>query len=245
MNLLYRLTAACLTLSAVSLRADAGMIVDSEGNPSSGFVDGQTLTTAELIAAAPTIGTFGSSDSFLNFNGTWTHTFGAIADPITSALLTFGIYDSEGGSVGVSEANPLEEVTLSDEQLDFFDVGAGDIDLKDALIAAGFEDAGQALNAQYEIYTVVLPNSTFADLATGTLEVDLGLKGPVFSPAALVFLDDIVQQFNGAHVVYSTLTINTEDNGGVVPEPAAGLIYAVILCGVAVVRRRGTSAQRS
>ena len=72
-------------------------------------------------------------------------------------------------------------MTLADEQLDFYDLDG--VSFKSLLISqAGFEAGGQGLNGQYEVYTITLPTTFFAALADGSTTVDLGLKGPVFSP---------------------------------------------------------------
>lgn len=245
-NLISALVGAALLVGAGA--SHAGVIIDTLGNAAPGFNDGDFIGAVQLGSAqtgSPAPFDAGNASNGLEVNGigsnfaqSWTHSYAAIATTITSASLSFGIYDSEGGSVGVSEADPTREVTLADQQLGSFTVEAADYNA--ALIAAGFEDGGQGLNGQYEVYTVGLDATQFTDLADGSADFSLSLVGPVFSPALLVFLDDIVVDFNAAALVFSTLTINFEDptQPPGVPEPATLALTGLGMLGALVARRR-------
>lgn len=226
------LTAALLTSALTTTTTEAATtIVSDVGAAGHGFSDGDILSITDILGVGTTAAA-GGSDPSANFSGGWTHTFTIPMDPVIAAALTIGIYDSDAGGIGLDESDGTTVVTAADEQLDFFTVGSAMTSVKPQLLAAGFELPGQALNNQFEIYTIALPPSVFPDFATGTLDVALGLKGPVFSPAGLPFLDDLVHDSNGANVIFSTLTIDTV----AIPEPKAltGLSALVPL----VLRRR-------
>lgn len=206
------------------------------GNDAPGFNDGDMLTIVQLIAAqtaqpVPFNSGYGS-DPIANFNQTYTHSYGAFAGVVTSAVLQFGIYDADSGGVGTNTAG-TKIVTLADQQLDVF-TGDG-VSLVPELLAAGFEDTGQGLNNQYEVYTVILPAALFGHLLDGTFVVNLGLKGPVFSPG---LFSDEVHDFNGAALIFSKLTIDYDSQAPQVPEPVLLLLLGPALAVAAARRRR-------
>jgi|GEM_PF-5047471 len=225
------------TTLALALPAHAGQTISLLGNDTPAFSDGDSLAlldfTSQLVGPAP-FDALDGSDLFENFNVSYTHSYTPIpiTEIITSATLQIGLYEHEGGSVGAATDGSGDVVTLADEQLDFYSVEGTSV--KSELIAAGFEDGGQGLNNEYNEYTITLPMSLYPDLADGSAFVELALKGPVFSPAVLVFLDDIVNDFNGAGILFSKLTINTVP----IPEPTTATLLLTLTALTLTPRRR-------
>ena len=232
---------ATTALSLAAAPAGAVAINSVLGNDSPGFTDGSFPTLSELLAAAAVVPSpapfdFGKgNDLFANFSESWTHSYAPIAATITAASLTIGIADHEGGSVGVATDMSGDSVTLSDQQLAAF--GLDGTSLRSSLLPA-FEAAGQGTNGEYNEYTVALPSSLFLDLADGSATVNLALQGPVFSPALLSFLDDIVNPFNGAFLVFSRLSITTQDTPTQAPEPGVLALLGIGGFGLVALRRR-------
>lgn len=172
------------------------------------FVDGATPTTGAFLTAgagepAPFDGLFSGSDvTGPNFSASWTFSYGAIADTITGGSLILGIYDHESAASG----NQVASFTVNG------------VDLTGALNTL-FEAHGGA-SREDNVYTLALPASTFAGLASGTVNVSLSLAGP-----GLGLFDET--PFNGAALDFSTLDIATA-----VPEP---LTSTLLLLGVPAV----------
>lgn len=198
----------------VGSSAQAGVITSNLGNTASGLVDGNTYalvpTLLAVQAGQPAPFDAGKGNElFSNLNETWTHNFGAIADTILSATISFGIVDHDSAATG--------------NQVALFSVDSAD--LTGALNTAA-NAAGEGADGQYDIYTFNLTN--FADLADGLANIALTLTGPGLQ-TALIGGGVSESSFNGAHLIFSTLTINTEDSGQV-PEPST---LAVSMLGLA------------
>lgn len=172
------------------------------------FADGATPTTGAFLTAgtgepAPFDGVFNGSDvSGPNFSASWTFSYGAIADTITGGSLIFGIYDHESAASG----NQVASFTVNG------------IDLTGALNTL-FESHGGG-SRENSVYTLALPVSTFAGLASGTFNVSLSLAAP-----GLGLFGET--PFNGAALDFSTLDIATA-----VPEP---LTSTLLLFGIPAV----------
>lgn len=76
------------------------------------------------------------------------------------------------------------------------------------------------------VYTLTLPSSTFAGLASGTVNVSLSLQGP-----GLGLFGDTT--FNGAGLDFSTLNVATA-----VPEPLSSTLLLIGLPAVLAAMRR-------
>ncbi len=197
-------TIAALALLAGSQVALANTIV-TVGDQD--FTDGSTPTTGAFLTAgggepAPFNGVFVGSDSGSNFSGSWAFSYGVIADTIIGGSLSFGIYDHESAATG----NQVASFTVNG------------VDFTSALNTL-FESHGGA-SREDNVYTLTLPSSTFAGLATGTVNVSLSLAGP-----GLGLFGETT--FNGAALDFSTLDIATA-----VPEP---LTSTLLLLGVPAV----------
>jgi hypothetical protein len=230
------------TLLALSSPVSALLMSDSEGNAGNALVNGNTysffpdIITAQTGSVAPFLG--GCGDLFSHCDTTWTHSYGAIADPILSATLTLGIYNHGSASAG--------------SQLASFSAGLSDLTTSmDAL----FESTGGALD-EYNVYSLLLPAALLAELTDGVLEIALTLQGPVDGPCPLFPgpndppctppVPDSVP-FNAAHLIFSTLDITIEDPI-IPPDPSVPLpssLYLLAIGGLMLARsrRRAASAQ--
>ena len=195
----------------------AGVITSSLGNTASGLADGTfpalvpTLLAVQSGQPAPFDAGKGS-DVASNLSETWSHNYGAIADTILSATISFGIVDHDSAASG--------------DQIALFSVDSADLT---GVLNSAANAAGEGADGQYDVYTFSLTN--FSDLADGIANIALTLAGPGLQ-TALPFLGGGVSEstFNGAHLIFATLTINTEDNNGQVPEPST---LAVSMLGLA------------
>ena len=181
------------------------------------FADGATPTTGDFLIAgggesAPFngvfIGTDTNSPAGSNFSASWTFSYGAIVDVITGGSLKFGIYDHESAATG----NQVASFTVNG------------VDLTGALNTL-FESHGGA-SKEDNVYTLTLPSSTFAGLASGTVNVSLSLAGP-----GLGLFGETT--FNGAGLDFSTLDVATA-----VPEPLSSTLLLIGVPAVLAAARR-------
>jgi hypothetical protein len=212
------LAVAALFCAAASLPADT--ITDGS---SAGFANGSTnarvgtWNTDTAGNTAPFNGFIGS-DTSSNFSASWTFDYSAISDTITSATLELGIYD-------IDSAAALDEVASYTE---------GSVDLTSLLNSAAnaLNGGTGAKNNEYDLLTITLPSTTFADLATGTVDISLALQGPGLGTLGTT-------SFNGAGIDISTLTINTQTEPSTPEPPTLTLLLAsgCLICLIAGFRR--------
>jgi hypothetical protein len=144
-----------------------------------------------------------------NFSVNWTHSFGAVTDQIVSASLEIGIYDHDSSASG-------SQVSLLD--LDGTDLTAA--------LNALFETPGDGEELEYNVYTVTLPGSALPALADGLLQVQLDLDGPGLVRPLFPLPGPnppVEVEFNGAHLIYSTLIVETQ----IIPEPSALVLVSL------------------
>lgn len=199
-------------LLGASAMAQAGMIMNTLGNAMPGFNDGDTPTAPQVGTAqggqpAPFNQPFGSDVlvGLGNFSQSWTHSYGAITDPILSATIMIGIYDHDSSATG--------------SQLASFTFEGADLT---ATLNPFFEAAGEGAEAQYDVYSLMLPASTFAGLADGMAAGALSLQGPglVIPLFPLPGPNPPTETTtNGANLIFSKLQITTQD-APAVPEPS-------------------------
>ena len=217
---------AAVFCTAASLSAGE---VDVTDGVSAGIADGNATTgvgtwNSDTAGNASPFNGFIGNDAISNFSASWTFSYGAISDTIIGATLQLGIYD-------IDSAAGLNEVASYLE---------GSVDLTALLnSAANAPHSGTgALNKEYDILTVTLPSTTFADLATGTANISLSLQGP-----GLGTLGNGITSFNGAGIDFSTLKITTQTTGPSVPEPGtltllpAGAFIGCLIAGYRRFRR--------
>ena len=114
--------------------------------------------------------------------------------------MTIGIYDHDSAASG--------------SQLSLFDLDGADLT---ATLNALFETPGDGEEQEYNVYTVALPGSVLPALADGSLLAQLELNGPgLVRPLFPLPGPNPVEEveFNGAHLIFSTLTIE------IIPEPS-------------------------
>jgi uncharacterized protein (TIGR03382 family) len=212
----------CGVLMFVVLASPAGAALITSTLGAQDFADGVTTTSGAFLTAGsgepvPFDGVLIGSDSASNFNATWAFSYSPIIFPILTATLTFGIFDHDsaasGSQVSSFVLNGSQNLTSNLDSL--------------------FE-ASQGAQSQVRVYTLVLPGSTFAALASGTASFNLILQGP-----GLGVLGET--GFNGAGLDFATLEITAQDE---VPEPGAMTLCLLGLSSLAVLGLRRRRQER-
>jgi hypothetical protein len=217
-----RLLAAAALTACVAGPAVAD-VVDTLGNASPGFADGDSPSIIAVIGAlagkpAPFDAGIGIDPvAGNNFSASWTFDYTAPLQPIGAASVSIGILDHDSASAG--------------DQVSAFSVDG--IDLT-ALLNGAFNARGGA-SGEYNVYTIDLPGSTFAELADGSATFSLALTGPVDAPPPILpsIPPGPPDPSNGATLIFSSLSITP------VPEPGTfALLGLGALALIAVVRKR-------
>ncbi|WP_230970525.1 PEP-CTERM sorting domain-containing protein [Nitrogeniibacter aestuarii] len=203
-------TSACLLAAPA---AQAALITSSLGNTASGFLDGDipslfAISPVQSGQAAPFDAALGNEAGLAGSNaaGSWTHTFGAISDPIVSASLEIGLIDHDSQASG--------------DQVALFSVDGVALTTEMNLLLEGHGGA----TAEFNTYTIDL-TALAASFADGSADITLNLQGPGLTPCLFGCTTPVVETtFNAAYYIFATLTIQTRDtppppNG--VPEPTS------------------------
>jgi hypothetical protein len=244
------LSCVVLTLAISYVSKVSASIEDSLGNASpeltvAGFVDNALVTVPEIAQvqqAIPSPAPFDigyGSDNIpfivpLNFDQMWQHDLGGpITDPILSATLTFGIADHDSAASG--------------DQVSLFSIdGNNNTTLLNSLFNAAGEGTQTNLGSQYDVYSIdLLSMGLGGSLLDGILDVQLTLQ-----PNSLVFNlfgpDLGLQESNvgnGAFLIFSTLDVETDTGGGVIPEQQALVVWSMLgVMGLVYVGRRRKKA---
>ena len=205
--------------------ASATLITSSLGNTAPGFNDGDTPDVSVVGSAqggqpVPFDQGYGTDGLFAgNFSQSWIFNYGSISDTILNASLTIGIYDHDSSASG--------------SQLSLYGIDGADLTVTlDGLFEAG----GGAADNQYNVYTIDLAASSFSDLADGLATASLNLQGPGLVPN--LFGGGFAEtSTNGANLIFSTLTIETQDTQPV-PEPGSLVLASLGFLVLGIVRRR-------
>lgn len=193
------------------------------------FANGTMLAIAAYQganqAASEPLGPFNGADTTAgpSFNRSWTFSYGAVAN-ITDASITIGIYDHDSAATG----NQVAQFSVDGHSLT-----AG---LNSLLNTSGgssfFQASPLVLTSEYNVYSLTLPNSVFADLADGTatftLQLTSGFAFPLGVPTNTAN--------NGAGLDFTRLEITSQDVAAV-PEPS-GVIAFCLLLAPCIARRR-------
>lgn len=214
-----------IALLGTGSQVHAALITSTLGNISPGFSDGDIVPTfivggAQTGSPAPFDQSYGTDGLFGgDFSASWTHNYGVITDTILSATISFGIYDHDSSASG--------------DQLSSF-LFAG-LDLTSSLNPL-FEAPLEGLDSQYDVYSLGLDSSSFADIADGSVDAVLDLMGNGL--VADLFGGGFSETAtNGANLIFASLEITTEDPS-VIPEPS---ILGMLLFGLFIIgwqRRR-------
>ena len=221
-----RLVPVALVIGALGILSEshAALITNSLGNTAPGFNDGDTPTILELVAAqggqpAPFDQGYGNDVLGTVFDEGWMHSYAAIVDPILSASLTIGIADHDSVATGSQVA------AFTIDGIDF-----------QATLDALFEGSGGGDN-EYNVYQVLITGTALAGLADGNAPAALMLAAPGLQTPLLPPGPPVDSLGNGAHLVFSTLQIETQD---ATPAPAPGtmLLLTSGIIGLSFTRRR-------
>lgn len=222
MRLNFLLTAAAsLVLSSVASGATLTQKIGSQV-----YTDGQVVTSGTFLAdnsadPAPFNAISGSDVAGPNFSASWTfNSYGPVIGSITSATLLIASWDfdtnnTSGSQVGSFDMNGTNLATILD---------------------SAFTASRNTANSQIKWYTITLPSSTYAQLATGSATFNLALQN------GRGVLGNTT--FNGGAMDFSTLTVNT---GTVpppptVPEPSTFVAVTGGLAALLVLRRKRNTA---
>jgi len=175
----------------------ASSITASDGNISSGFTNGQILTSATVLSAqsgqpAPFNGPCGS-DASSNCSTFWIFNYVVPSgESVTAADLTLGIFDLDSHASG--------------NQIALYQIVGGDVLTSAFNTAAEAKNGGGGtVNNEYDVFTFTLSN--LAALDSGTATIQLTLQGPGIGVLGTT-------TFNGASPVFSTLDLTTEPTSG-------------------------------
>ena len=168
--MIYRfgLMALATALLSAPLAANAAFISSTLGNPDSGLVDGQIVSSTDILGLqqnqSPPFDNIYGDDALDAQNGNffqvWVHTYATIAEPILSATLTLGIWDHDSAAAG-SQVNlfALNNFLLTDTIDAVFEAGGGE-------------------DFQYNVYEIAITGDALQSLAPGAAGFNLSLSGP-------------------------------------------------------------------
>ena len=156
----------------------------------------------------PPFNTFCGVDTSANCSASWTFTYSNLSGiTLSVATLTLGILDIDSKATG----NQVASFTLD---------GTDDLTSEMNTASEGLNGGTGAPNSQYDVLTISIPSTYFADLQSGTATFALTLQGP-----GLGVLGNTT--YNGAGLDFSSLYIDT-------PEPTSWAFFLIGLLCVAI-----------
>ncbi|HEY2662845.1 MAG TPA: hypothetical protein VGI47_00795 [Candidatus Binataceae bacterium] len=207
---------------------NGAVISTSLGNTAPGFANNSIQTTAAVNTAqtgqpAPFTGNCGS-DATTNCSASWTFNYSVPSgQTVTAATLVLGIWDIDSGAPG----NQVASYLLT---------GGDNLTSSLNMVAEALNSNLGSNNSEYDVLSVTIPNTSFGQLALGTAQISLALQGP-----GLGVIANNNPQFNGAKLVFSTLTLETSDGMQPTPEPSFITLVPIALGAFAFFRRRRQS----
>ena len=183
------------------------------------FTNGATVGSATFIGisdVAPFNTISGSDPNGPNFSESWTFNgYGPVVGSVSSATLLIASWEFDTMNTAVSHV--------------------ASFDLNGILLTGVLDTAFKANpntgNNQILWYTITLPSTTFAQLATGSATFNLSLQNGAGVLGATTF--------NGGGMDFSTLTVNT---AAATPEPLTAAFMIGGLAGLALLRRKRKAA---
>ena len=183
------------------------------------FINGTIVGSATFIGipdVAPFNTISGSDVAGPNFSVSWTFDgYGPVVGSVSSATLLIASWDFDTMDTTVSHVASFDLNGI----------------LLTGVLDTAFKANPNTASGQILWYTIALPSTTFAQLATGSETFDLSLQNGAGVLGAT--------QFNGGGMDFSTLTVNT---AAATPEPITAVIMIGGLAGLALLRRRRTAA---
>ena len=221
-------------LLITSCYSNAGIINITLGNGGSGLTDGDVVPDllvdlAQSGQPSPFDNLIGNDLTSDPGNVNWLFNYGVITDTIISVSFSLGIWDLDSSASG--------------SQLDAFSLDGTSLTTSlDTL----FESGGGTSNHEYNIFSFNLDSSFFTDLIDGIFSVDLNIGGKGLKIGGTQDSGVTDASFNGYRLVYSSLTIETQDfaepdpdpEPPSVPEPTTLAIFALGIIALSLKRVR-------
>jgi hypothetical protein len=172
------------------------------------------FTTPQAGEPAP-MGVFDGGDlTPTSFSASWTFNFAAGA--VSSAALTFGIFDHDSAAPGLQVASfTADGLSLT------------------AALNTLFEGSG-GRQAEVNVYMLTLPAGVVAAMADGSVTFSLALQGPGLQGSAGTTGE--TTQENGAALDFAQLDFQQQQQAA--PEPATLLLTGLSIGALALLRRR-------
>ena len=210
--------AASLVATAMAYNPLAKADVVSQTLGGVDFADGATVgtgtfNTTNAAQPAPFNAFIGSDVSGPNFAASWSFSYGAVINTITTATLEIGLLDGDSIATGNQVAN--------------YSIGGADLT---SLLNTVME-ANPGSTGKENYYTITLPNTVFNVLAGGSPTVSLTLQGPGSGVLGNT-------SFNGTGLDFSTITITTQS---AVPEPSTWAMMILGFAGIGFMAYRRKS----
>ena len=211
----FRLATPVVTLAILAVPGFGAVITETIGTPN--YTNGQVVGSATFALnpsgdPVPFDRVIGADVAGPNFSASWTfNTYGPVVGTISSATLLIASWDFDTNNT-------------SGSQVASFDMNGTNLA---TILNTAFTSNRNLANNEIRWYTISLPGSAFAQLATGSATFNLALQNGrgLFGGT----------QFNGGGMDFSTLTVNA---AAPTPEPSAAFAAIGGLAAFALARRK-------